>query len=563
MHDCDVLVIGGGPAGATCASLLKRYRPEARVVVLERDTFPRFHVGETLVSEINRVLVESGAYPKVDAAGFVRKYGATFKWGLGDARWDFLFGELEPLRPAEERHGPVQTTYTWHVDRARFDDILLRHAESLGADVRHGEHVVGLLHEDGRVVGVRLASGQELRARWVVDATGQAGLLGSVRDRAYDPHLKNIAFWGYWRGADLVEAWCGGERSRAFICAHEVGWTWLFPIRDDLVSVGVVTSVARWKEQEGGDADAFYREALASSPELSHILRDAELVRYEADGPMLYRITDYSYLSGSIYQPGLLRTGDAAGFVDPILSVGCFLGLTSARHLAYALNTLMDPANTLSEERVLSSYQAQVSDTILAFRELTYFFYRFTERPDAWWQHARGLVAHAGLPRRATDKQAFLMFATGFAARRSVYREPTQAFDEPFFLDAFRRLVDPEGPTEVPETHLAHDAVVAMRGEPTLVDAAVPHDGHGRMMPAIRVELPPDPEFPGERLIRRIHVPVSMGPLFSLVDGRRTVEELGDALHTRLGVGEEHRRSVRRYTRQVLEELVGRGLAGV
>jgi flavin-dependent dehydrogenase len=561
VSDCDVIIIGGGPAGATCAALLLRYRPETRVVVIERDQFPRFHVGETLVSEINRVLAESGAYPKVDAAGFVRKYGATFKWGTGDARWDFLFGEMEPLRPAEERHGPVQTTYTWHVDRARFDQILLEHAASLGADVRHGENVVDLLKEGERVVGVRLQTGQELRARWVVDATGQAGLLGSIRERNYDPFLKNIAFWGYWKGADLIDEYCGGETSRAFICAHKVGWTWLFPIRPGVVSVGVVTSVPRWKESEAGGVEDFYRDALATSPELSEILRDAEMVRYEDDGPMLYRITDYSYLSGSISQPGLLRTGDAAGFVDPILSVGCFLGLTSARHLAYAINTLLDPQNKLAEEQVFSSYQAQVSDTILAFRELTYFFYRYNERPDAWWQHARNLVSHAGLPRRATDKQAFLMFATGFAARRSVYREPTRAFDEPFFLDAFRRLVDPSGPAEVPETHLAHDAVVALRGAPTLQPAAVPHDGHGRMMPALRVEFPPDPDYPGERLIRRIHVPVSMGPLFELIDGARTVEQLGDALFQRLGVAEEHRRSVRSYSRQVLEELVSRGLA--
>lgn len=561
MNDCDVLIIGGGPAGATCAALLKRYRPETSVIVIERDTFPRFHVGETLVSEINRVLVESGAYPKVDAAGFVRKYGATFKWGTHDAMWDFLFGELEPLRPAEERLGPVQTTYTWHVDRAIFDQILLEHAASLGADVRHKEHVVDLLREGDRVVGVRLATGQELRARWVVDATGQAGLLGSVRERNYDPFLKNIAFWGYWKGENAIERFGGGEQSRAFICAHKVGWTWLFPIRPDLLSVGVVTSVPRWKESEAGGVEAFYRDALATSPELLQVLEGAELVRYEEDGPMLYRITDYSYLSGTISQPGLLRTGDAAGFVDPILSVGCFLGLTSARHLAYALNTLLDPNNRMSEERVLSSYQAQVSDTILAFRELTYFFYRYNERPDAWWQHARSLVAHAGLPRRATDKHAFLMFATGFAARRSVYREPGQAFDEPFFLDAFRRLVDPEGPQEVPETHLRHDAVVSLRGAPALSEAAVPYDGHGRMMPALRVEFPPDPEFPGERLIRRVHVPVSMGPLFDLIDGQRTVEQLGDALFVRLGVAEEHRRSVRSYSRQVLEELVGRGLA--
>lgn len=563
MSDWDVIIVGGGPAGATTAALLLRYRPDARVLILEKDAFPRFHVGETLVAEINRILGEMGIYEEVNEAGFVRKYGATFRWGSDEAVWDLTFGELESLRPAEERFGPFQTGYTWHVDRARYDDMLLKHAEKLGATVRHKVEVVDLPKDaSGRVTGVVLSNGEAMSCRWVVDATGQAGLLGSARDREMDPHLRNVAVWGYYEGAKLNPKWCGEPgHSRAFICAHSYGWTWLFPISDGMVSVGVVTSAAGYKESGGQGLEAFFNQALASSDELSEILAPATLVPYQPGDALLNRIADFSYLSRTIHQPGLVRVGDAAGFIDPILSVGCFNGQTGGRYLAYSLATLLDPANKLDEALVLDSYADQMTDIIRAFRELTYFFYRFNERPDAWWQHARDLVQHAGLPSRTTDKQAFAIFASGFAARRSVFREPTQVFDEPFFFDAFRRLVDRDGPVEVPEVNLDGMDVVRLLAPATLSDAVVPLDGQGKVVPALRVEFTPGDAWDGNRLIRRLLVPPSMRPLFALVDGKASVEQLGDKLFLHLGVGAEHRKAVRRYVRQVLGELAGRGLA--
>lgn len=560
-NDVDVLVVGGGPAGATLASILLRHRPATRVVILERQSFPRFHVGETLVSEINRVLFEMGAYERIDRAGFVRKWGATFRWGTSPDPWNMLFATLDEIRPNDA--GEVQTAYTWHVDRARYDALLLEHARSLGADVREAS-VASLLEEDGRVVGVSLADGASLRARWVVDATGQAGLAGSAAEREMDPHLRNIAYWGYFEGCGTNEVWTGTpERSRAFIVAHENGWSWLFPIREGLVSVGVVTTLASHRAREEKSPLAFYRGAIEACPELRALLARAELVPYAEGQPLVHRIQDFSYVSRSIVRPGLVRVGDAAGFVDPILSVGCFLGQSFARHLAYGLRTLLDGGSPLDEATVLGAYEDHVRETLHAFREVTWFFYRFNERQDAWWAEARRLVASGGFPAGASDHHAFTAFATGFAARRSVFREPNGVFGEPFFDDAFRRLVDPthaHGPRDRPATRLAPTMRPQLVGPVVTKASAVPLDGAGKVVPALRVEVETAQARDGDRLVRRMLVPPSMQALFPTLDGTRSLVAVGEALADVLGVAPEHRPDVARYARSVVAGLEERGL---
>ncbi len=559
--ETDILIIGGGPAGSTLASLLLRYRPQTRVTVVERAAFPRFHVGETLVSDINRVLHEMGAWPAVEATGFVRKYGATFRWGVPDEPWDMLFAGMDALRPDAPPGGPeeVQTAWTFHVDRARYDQVLLDHARSLGAEVLFGT-VSALLEEEGRVVGA-LVDGQPRRARMVVDATGQSGLMGSLAERELDPHLRNVAWWGYFRGFSLEPALNGTlDRSRAFIVAHPVGWSWYFPIRPDLVSVGVVTTLEAHRQRTVGDDEAFFREALAGCPDIARLLQDAELVPYAPDLPRVHRIADFSYISRSIVKPGLVRVGDAAGFVDPILSVGCFLGQNGARLLAYSLLSLLRGDSGFTEDELLASYAEQVREVLSAYREITWFFYRFNERPEAWWARARELVQDAGLPRRATDLQAFTAFASGFAARRGVVGEPTRQFDEPFLLDAFRRLVDPQAePT--PPARLAPDTRPALVGPCLLSERAVPVDGTGRMIRALRVEVQGGRFDEAETaFVRRMMVPLTMRPLFGLLDGSRDLPQLQRELGAQMGLGPAHEADLGRYLRTVLTGLQERGL---
>lgn len=557
MSGTDVLIVGGGPAGSTLAAILKKHRPATTIRVLERDDFPRFHVGETLVSDINLVLEEMGAYEAVANAGFVRKIGAAFRWGLSPDPWYLTFATLDEVRPADA--GRVQTSHTWHVDRPVYDTILKEAALRRGALWEKGD-VRGLLEEGGRVVGVRLADGTERRARFVVDATGQAGLCGSLADRMWDPHLQNIAAWGYYRNFKL-EAPLNGDlaSSRAFIVAHPYGWSWYFPIRADLVSVGVVT---HRDDLKGERPEELFRRAVGECPELVRLLDGAELVPYADGAPLVHVIRDYSYISSSIVRPGLVRVGDAAGFVDPILSVGCFLGQSGARHLAYSLRTLLDGDARLDEPTVLSAYAEHVTETLRAFREITWFFYRFNEREDAWWARARAQLATVGFPDAATDHHAFTAFATGFAARKAVFREPNGVFGEAFFDDAFRRLVNPDGSLPA-RPKLKRTDKPRLRGRVERKASAVPMDGAGHVIPALRVEVVPARAHEGDQLVRRLFVPPSMAPLFDWIDGTHDLAALVRRLQAELGVGREHEAALVRYVHAVVEGLVERGLAEV
>ncbi len=555
MMDLDVLIVGGGPAGSTLAAILKKHRPETRLLVLERDDFPRFHVGETLVSDVNLILDEMGAYDAVAAAGFVKKVGAAFRWGLSPEPWYLNFATLDEVRPSEP--GRAQTSFTWHVDRPVYDQLLKEAALRQGAAWEKGD-VRALVEEGGRVVGVRLADGTERRARFVVDATGQAGLCGSLSQRVVDPHLQNMASWGYYRNFKL-EAPLNGDlsASRAFIVAHAYGWSWFFPIREDLVSVGVVT---HRDDLRGERPEVLFQRAVAECPELARLLGEAELVPYAEGAPLVHVIRDYSYISGAIVQPGLVRVGDAAGFVDPILSVGCFLGQSGARHLAYSLRTLLDGDARLDETTVLDAYADHVAETLRAFREITWFFYRFNEREDAWWAQARAQLEGVGFPALATDRHAFSAFATGFAARKAVFREPNGVFGEPFFEDAFRRLVNPDG-SPSPRPTLQRGARPKLLGRLEQRASAVPVDGAGKVIPALRIEVFTPTAHGGDTLVRRLFVPPSMAPMFAWLDGTHDLAALVRRLQAELRVGSEHEAALVRYVRSVVEGLVERRLA--
>ncbi|MCA9283440.1 MAG: tryptophan 7-halogenase, partial [Phycisphaerales bacterium] len=182
--ECDVAIIGGGPTGSTAGTLLRKYAPGLRVIVLEKETFPRDHIGESQLPTIGQILHEMGVWEDVEAAGFPIKIGASYTWGRDHDRWNFDFLPVETWvdRPRPGTFEDLRQLTAFQVDRAIYDEILLRHAQRCGCEVREGTRVEEVLHTEDRIDGLRLDSGETVVARHYVDGSGAASILRKALD---------------------------------------------------------------------------------------------------------------------------------------------------------------------------------------------------------------------------------------------------------------------------------------------------------------------------------------------------------------------------------------------
>jgi flavin-dependent dehydrogenase len=354
----DAVVIGGGPGGSTVATALSR--AGRSVLVLEREKFPRFHVGESLLPFSLPIFDRLGVHEKIRAAGYQTKYGAYF--------WNESNGTTRPVVFADARDPNHPMAY--QVKRADFDDLLLRHAASCGAEVREETAVEEVLFEGGRAVGVRArgkgARPEEIRARVVVDASGQGAFLSrKLGLRRFDPKLKRAALFAHY--ADLV--WPPGSRPGDILLPIDQGvWYWIIPFSDGTCSVGGVFDPAEVRLPEGGTADAKYDALLGRSPRVLRLLGGARRISG------VHGVSDYSARSAKLGGDGWALVGDAATFLDPVFSTGVFLAMATGERAARAIDRALSRRGRV-DARDFATYQRQANRMYARFRKFVYNFY--------------------------------------------------------------------------------------------------------------------------------------------------------------------------------------------
>jgi flavin-dependent dehydrogenase len=391
--DFDVVVIGGGPGGAATAGLLAKRGH--RVLVIEREKFPRYHIGESLITGSIPALEELGLRERLDEMKFMRKYGGTLLWGRSQGIWDFRFTESSEYE------------YSFQVRRADFDALVLGRARELGAFVIEEATVKEPLLDGDRVVGVKYAykgSDEERTAtcRMVVDATGQSHILGRQFDLiGWHADLRNVAVWTYFQGC---KSYAGTRAGDTVTENRPSGWFWFIPLSDNTVSVGYVTPIAEFKKS-GMTLEELYADQLGKAEEVRALTEGASRVSG------FRTIRDWSYTCRNFQGPGWALVGDAAAFIDPLLSTGVTLALRGAHGLADAVDAVLaDPG---AEQRVMARYEKNYREFLDSLLDFVRFFYDRTRHKEEYWDKAQRSIDPKRLRPSKIDFATMLSGLTG------------------------------------------------------------------------------------------------------------------------------------------------------
>ncbi len=353
MKKHDVIIIGGGPGGSTMAAYLSRAGVDCAVI--EREVFPRFHIGESLLPASMPILKETGFYETLDSGKYIRKYGARFVDYRHPDEIYFGFGE------GLNRDIPM----AFEVERAQFDQDLLEHARKCGATVYQPERVRDVKFFDS---GVEVTTQKgSYSARYVVDATGRDALLGrNLQERRPHADLNNVAVFSHYAGVKRREGIHEGDITIGLL--PDAAWSWVIPFRGERTSVGVVCRSEVFKG--GADLADYLDRSLSAGSHLRELMAGAERLQEVSV------ISNYSHHCDTYVGDRWIMVGDAAAFLDPIFSSGVHVSMMSAKLASKVVLDCMKTDASLAADGRGPAYQAELQKGVDRFHSLISLFYR-------------------------------------------------------------------------------------------------------------------------------------------------------------------------------------------
>lgn len=399
-EEFDVVVVGGGPGGSTLATLVAMQGH--RVVILEKETFPRYQIGESLLpSTIHGVCRMTGVADDLAQAGFTLKRGGTLRWGANPDPWTFAFSVSSKMAGS--------TSFAYQVERSKFDKILLDNARKKGVEVREQATVSDVIEGAERVEGVRYTDADgvehEVRGKFVVDASGNGSRIykrvGGTRE--YSDFFRSLALFGYYEGGKrLPEPNSGNILSAAF----ESGWFWYIPLSPTLTSVGAVVR-REMANRIQGDPEKALNSLIDECPMVKDFLKDAKRVTEGEYGQLRVR-KDYSYHHTTFWRPGFVLIGDAACFVDPVFSSGVHLATYSALLAARSINSVM--AGKVGEAAAFDEFEARYRREYGVFYEFLMSFYDMHVDENSYFWSAKKVTHNSH-----TELEAFVELVGGMS----------------------------------------------------------------------------------------------------------------------------------------------------